>query len=87
MTLATLISSCKDNESFILESSGYRIVAVANCIDNQLISVHFDYYLTRQTHWGRIVPIKKAFSLSLTPEMCLTTKKFTELRSKNWVKA
>lgn len=87
MTLATLISSCKDNESFILESSGYRIVAVANCIDNQLISVHFDYYLTRQTHWGRIVPIKKAFSLSLTPEMCLTTKKFTELRNKNWVKA
>ena len=87
MTLATLISSCKDNESFVLETPGYRIVAVANCSDNQLISVHFDYYLTRLTHLGKAIPVKKAFSFSLTPEMCASTKKFTELRNKNWVKA
>lgn len=87
MTLATLISSCKDNESFVLETPGYRIVAVANCIDNQLISVHFDYYLTRLTHLGKSTPVKKAFSFSLTPEMYASTKKFAELRNKNWVKA
>lgn len=86
MTLATLISSCKDNESFVLETSGYRIVAVTNCIDNQLISVRFDYYLTRLTHLGKTVPIKKAFSASLTPEMCVGTKKFAELRNKNWTR-
>lgn len=87
MTLATLISSCKDNESFVLETPGYRIVAVANCIDNQLISVRFDYYLTRLTHVGKAVSVKKAFSFSLTPEMYASTKKFAELRNKNWVKA
>ena len=86
MTLSTLISSCKDNESFVLEMSGYRIVAVTNCIDNQLISVRFDYYLTRLTHLGKAIPFRKAFSFSLTPEMCASTKKFSELRNKNWTR-